>query len=108
MFVAVMQECIKVSHSGVTTGKECKRYTITLCTLSALTCSLRQVKLLAAYGWGSSDPLFILCVKSTFIQLCTQKSYSYNGKQPLLPSRNNTFVFVDHTVNQCFSTAAAR
>jgi len=24
MFVAMMQECIRVSHSGVTTGKECK------------------------------------------------------------------------------------
>ena len=24
MFVAMMQECLKVSHSGVTTGKECK------------------------------------------------------------------------------------
>jgi len=27
MFVAVMQECIKVSHSAVTTGKEYKSYT---------------------------------------------------------------------------------
>jgi len=27
MFVAMMQECIKVSLSGVTTGKECKSYT---------------------------------------------------------------------------------
>jgi len=27
MFVAIMQECIKVSHSGVITGKECKSYT---------------------------------------------------------------------------------
>jgi len=27
MFLAMMQECIKVSHSGVTTGKECKSYT---------------------------------------------------------------------------------
>jgi len=26
MFVAMMQECIKVSHSGVTTSKECKSY----------------------------------------------------------------------------------
>jgi len=24
MFVAMMQECLKVRHSGVTTGKECK------------------------------------------------------------------------------------
>jgi len=24
MFVAVMQDCLKISHSGVTTGKECK------------------------------------------------------------------------------------
>ena len=24
MFVAMMQECLKVSHSGVATGKECK------------------------------------------------------------------------------------
>jgi len=24
MFVAMMQECLKVSHSGVNTGKECK------------------------------------------------------------------------------------
>jgi len=24
MFVAMMQECLGVSHSGVTTGKECK------------------------------------------------------------------------------------
>jgi len=31
----MMQECIKVSHSGVTTGK------ITLCTSSALTRSLQ-------------------------------------------------------------------
>jgi len=24
MFLAVMQECLKVSHFGVTTGKECR------------------------------------------------------------------------------------
>jgi len=31
MFVAVMQECIKVSHSDVSTGKECKSYTRSPC-----------------------------------------------------------------------------
>jgi len=24
MFISMMQECLKVSHSSVTTGKECK------------------------------------------------------------------------------------
>ena len=34
-----------------------KLYKITLCTSFALMCSLRQVKLLAGYGWDSSNQI---------------------------------------------------
>jgi hypothetical protein len=81
-------------------------YTIILCTLSALACSVRKVELLTGYRWGSSDPhiVFTICLCVYLYFKC--KVYSYpvmhikiifsqqNRKQPSLPSGNNTLVLL--------------
>ena len=67
------------------------------------------------YGWGSSDPHIVFTVCSFIYLYWRCKVYPYpvkqikiifsqqKRKQPSLPSRNNAFVFVDHTLHQLTS-----
>jgi len=88
----MMQEYIKVSHSGVATGKECKSYTWSpFVHLPWLACCGRWNFLRDTGGVHQIRTVFTIClciylyfrckVNSALIQLCTQKSYSHNRKE---------------------------
>jgi hypothetical protein len=80
-------------------------YMITLCTSSALTCSVWHVKLRTGYGWGSLDPHIVFTICWCIYLYLRRKVHSYSvqqikitfsqqkRKQPSLPSRNNNLCF---------------
>jgi hypothetical protein len=76
-------------------------YTITLCTSSALTCLLRNVKLLTGYGGSSSnDTVFTICLLIYLFLSEVQRLnlFSWSNKNYFLTKENQHSLHYQHAI----------